>query len=148
MTRLVLAAGIILATSGCAAIEYSPDPDRLVYLAAKDSTYLLWRFEAIGLDELLRARAALEVVHEALSAENEMQLDATLREHLFAQVDRHAAAPERAILKELIAAAIDDLALADGSPLEGSAARTATLVIGGILDGITHVEWASQGGEN
>lgn len=148
MTRLVLAAVIILATLGCAAIEYSPDPDRLVYLAAKDSTYLLWRFEAIGLDELLRARSPLEVVHEALSAENEIQLDATLREYLFTQVSRHAAAPERAILKELITAAIDDLALADGLPLEGPAARTATLVIGGILDGIAYVEWASQGGEN
>lgn len=146
MTRLALATVIILATSGCAAIEYSPDPDRAVYLAAKGSTYLLWRFEAVGLDQLLGARAPLEALHDALSADNEGQLDATLREYLFARVDRLATAPERALLKELIAAAIDDLALTDESSLDGPAARTATLVVGGILDGIAYVEWASRGG--
>jgi hypothetical protein len=144
--RWALAAVIVLAASGCMAVEYAPAAERAVYLTAKDSTYCLWRLEAVSLGDLNRARPCLEAVHAALCAANEEELDRTILEFLAARVDEAADPHDRAIIKELVAAAIDDLKLRGVDFAADRRRRTALLVIGGILDGIAYANAAAGEG--
>ncbi len=140
MMRRTLAAGLfVLLTTGCAAVEYSPDAKRATYLAGKNSTYALWRCGALEIEALSRARRPLEALYEALSADGRVEADGRLVGILFAEIDSMADAAEAALLKELVAAALDDFNVR----LDAGAAGP--LVIGGILDGIAHAEAAAAG---
>jgi len=144
MAKRMLAAVVILLTSaGCAALRYAPDAERAVYLAAKDSTYCLWRFDVVCLDEMRRARAPLEALHAALSAETDAEVDAALGEFLFARIDSVAGPRDRDILRELTAAALDDLQFDPAAPGAPAVRDAAVLVVGGILDGIAYSEKAA-----
>jgi len=144
MARRMLAAAVILLTSaGCAALRYAPDAERAVYLAAKDSTYCLWRFDVVSLDEMRRARPALQTLYKALSAATDAEVDAALGEFLFAEIDSVAAPRDHDLLRELAAAALDDLQFDPGAPDAPAVRDAAVLVIGGILDGIAYSEEAA-----
>jgi hypothetical protein len=143
--RWALAAVIVLAASGCTAVEYAPDAERAVYLAAKDSTYCLWRLGAVSLEGLNRARPCLEAIHAALCAASEEELDRTILEFLETRIDEFADPRDRAIVKELVAAAIDDLRLREPDFAANRRRGTALLVVGGILDGIAYADEAAEG---
>ena len=139
MRRSALAAALVLVLAGCAAIEYRPDRERTVYLAAKDSVYCLWRTGAVTLEDLQRARPTLEAVHAALSAQSEDEPDASVREFLFAQIDLHADERDRGLLRELVSAALEDFAV-DENALAGRWRRTVLLILGGVIDAVGYVE--------
>lgn len=143
--RLILAAVLVLLPAGCTTIEYAPDSERAVYLAAKDAAYCLWRLEAVTLEDLNRARPHLEATYAVLAAESETELDSTLSEFFAARIDEAADPRDREILKELVAAALDDLKLRDPEIADNRARRTAVVVVGGILDGIAHANTAAKG---
>ena len=141
--RISAAAAILLLSAGCVALDYEPDAERAIYLAAKDSTYCLWRFDVVALEDLQRARAGLEALHAALSAQTDSEVDAALGDHLFAEIDRLVQPRDREILKELIAAALEDVRFDPAAP--GAHVRAAAVfVVGGILDGMAYAEEAAQ----
>ena len=144
MVRQTLAAAAILLLSGCVAFHYAPEAGRAAYLAAKDSTYCRWRFEAVSLEDMKKVRPALEALHAALSSETEAEFDEGLAALLFAEIDRVAEPADREILKELVAAALEDVQLAVSADAPPSRRQTAVLVVGGILDGIAYAEEAAR----
>ena len=119
-------------------------PERAVYLAAKDATYCLWRFDAVTLADLERARPYFESLEQMLSAADEAEFDTAVRQFFFARIDARAEEPDRAILKEIVTAALDDVILEDGRPPGGRRRETALLVVGGILDGIAYAAEAAR----
>lgn len=140
--RISAAAAILLLAAGCVAFDYEPDAERAAYLAAKDSTYCLWRFDVVALEDMQRARAGLEALHAALSAQTDSHVDAALGDLLFAEIDRLVQPRDHEILRELIAAALEDVRF---DPAAGADVRaTALLVVGGILDGMAYAEAAAQ----
>lgn len=141
--RIIAAAAILLLLAGCVALDYTPDAERAVYLAAKDSAYCLWRFDVVALDELLRVRPVIEALYAALSADTDSEIDAALGDFVFAEIDAVAEPRDRRILKELIAAALEDVRFDAASPDAPDVRAAAVLVVGGILDGIAYAEEAA-----
>jgi len=136
----VVPAFLAALVAGCAALDYQVDRDRAVYLAGKDATYLAWRLEAVSVEELERARPAVEAVRRALAAEDEEALDAALAESLHGLVEIHAAECDREIVNELIDAALEDVRTREPGLFESEPKRVALLVVGGVLDGIAYVK--------
>jgi hypothetical protein len=143
--RTLFAAAMVAALVGCAVIDYTPDADRVVYLAAKDSTYCLWRLGGVELDELRGAKPVLEAVYSVLSTGTDEELDGSIEAALFGLIDKCADERDRAVLKELVKAALEDAAV-DEDAFASSGRKAARTVVGGIIDGIAAAETAAGEG--
>lgn len=137
-----LCLAVLMAVAGCQIIDYRPDPERTTYLVAKDATYGLWRFKALTLEDLRRAKPHLEALRVALEAKDEPSLDTILSAYLTGWTDGLPEAADRHIAAELVRQTLEDLRLVNPEILTSRAKTTALIVVGGILDGIAHVEEA------
>ena len=130
----------LMITCGCIVINPNPDPDRATYLAGKTAVYALWRSGAVDIDDLRTAQPHVAALYAALNVVTEAELDATLADTLATLSEGLTLESDRAMIAEIVAAVLDDLALADPALLESHGLQVARLVVGGMLDGIALAE--------
>lgn len=137
MKKVVMVLICLVLAVGCTVIEYKPDRERAVYLAAKDATYGLWRFDAVELPDLERAEPYFHALEEALLAESEETLDLSIQDFVYGQIESFGTPSDREIAREIVAAALDDLKLREPGVLADRRRIVALWIIGGVLDGIS-----------
>ena len=143
MRRLSIAMLFLLV--GCITIAPTVEPARAAYLAGKDVAYGLWRFEAVSLADLQKAKAPLNALLAALEAPGEPELDQAIQTYL----DNWIAAlsdADREIVRELVAETLADVQLKDPDILADKDRAALAALVGGILDGIALAERAAAGG--
>ncbi|HUU55457.1 MAG TPA: hypothetical protein VMY87_11115 [Armatimonadota bacterium] len=143
MKRCLVMALMALALVGCVTISPQLTADRAAYLVGKDTAYGLWRFEAVKLADLQKAKAPLNALLTALGAQGEAELDANIQAYLdgwlsgLQEVDRE-------ILSELVAETLKDIQLKDPEALADNDRAVLAALIGGMLDGIVAAERAAS----
>ena len=143
MRRLSIAMLFLLV--GCITIAPTVEPARAAYLVGKDTAYGLWRFEAVSLADLQKAKAPLNALLAALEAPGEPELDQAIQTYL----DNWIAAlsdADREIVRELVAETLADVQLKDPDILADKDRAALAALVGGILDGIALAERAAAGG--
>jgi len=136
---------LLLLLCGCITIAPTVEPARAAYLAGKDVAYGLWRFEAVSLADLQKAKAPLNALLAALEAPGEPELDQAIQTYL----DNWIAAlsdADREIVRELVAETLADVQLKDPDILADKDRAALAALVGGILDGIALAERAAAGG--
>jgi len=140
---LFLAVVLVFSLAGCVTISPELSADRAAYLVGKDTAYGLWRFEAVKLADLQKAKAPLNALLTALGAQGEAELDANIQAYLdgwlsgLQEVDRE-------ILSELVAETLKDIQLKDPEALADNDRAVLAALIGGMLDGIVAAERAAS----
>ena len=129
---------------GCTFIDSRRDPETVTYLAAKGATYGLWRFKAVPLEDLERAAPYFQALHDGLEAETEEALDEMVGQFLSGRIDELADERDGPLLKEMLAAALDDVRFKAPDVLTDERREVALWIVGGILDGIAYAREAAK----
>jgi len=130
--------GLIVA-AGCVTVE-PMTAERAAYLAGKDATYALWRFEGVSLEDLQRAKPHIEALYNAITATTEAELDAGLSAYLAEQAKALPLASDREIVMELLNQTLAQVKLKEPALLDSRSMEIARCIVGGILDGIALAE--------
>ena len=143
VVAVVLALACIGFTAGCVTISPTLEPTRAAYLVGKDTAYGLWRFKAVSLAGLQRAKPPLEALLAVVEAPGEAELDAAIGNYLTTWLDGLSEV-DREILSELVAETLRDVQLKDPDILADNDRAVLAALIGGMLDGIVAAERAAS----
>ena len=139
MKRLILIAVLVLALAGCLVWAKST-PEHTAYRTARLATVAAVSFEFIDLADLQAAKAPLAAAYMALGATSEAELDVAIGLYLSDYIDALDGDLDKVLIKEVIAAVLDQVALKDPDAIRGGGVARARAIIGGILDGIKAAE--------
>jgi len=143
LVAVCLALACIGSLVGCVTISPELSADRAAYLVGKDTAYGLWRFEAVKLADLQKARPVLEALLKAVEAPGEAELDAAIGNYLTGWLSS-VNEVDREILSELVAETLRDVQLKDPDILADNDRAVLAALIGGMLDGIVAAERAAS----
>lgn len=136
---LIICMLLALAVQGCAIIDYTPDPERTMYVAAKTAVYGLWR-SGVSIDRLRTAKAPLEALQALLNASDEAVLDEGLAGWLRSYVEQLPFESDRVIVGEMVDAALAAFQLSNPAILQDKRKEIAVWIVGGMFDGIALAE--------
>ena len=135
LVAVFLALACIAALAGCVTISPELSADRAAYLVGKDTAYGLWRFKAVELADLQKAKPPLQALLAAVEAPTEAELDANIQVYLDSWLAGLQEA-DREILSELVAETLADVTLEDPDILADNDRAVLAALIGGMIDGI------------